>query len=224
MTVAAPGVWPGLGGSSWGFEPSHHVLVVTHADTPTSKPTICSVLGSLAGSGRPTPCLVGDPQRLDLAGNEPTDGSMPTDSDTTHTRHLQTTTSHPEAIPVLFEADAMEAMAAFETGITRCLTLLDPPTEGLKGLVAIGCDHLQDGAVNDLCLWQGLFVVLDSPHLLGFAHTSFFKLPRPFALFDTHVVEVPSTLPEMTLLALAGIQAILVGLEHHFPAKLWLKP
>ncbi len=185
---------------------------MTYADTPTSKPTIRSVFGSLAGSGRPPTCLVGDPQRLDLAGNEPTDGSMPTNSDTTHTRHLQTTTSHPEAIAIFFEAEAMEAMTALETGITRCFTLLDTTEEGLKGLVAVRSHYLQDMAVNDLCLWQGLFVVFDIAKLLGFAHTSFFQLPCPLAFFHTPVVEVPGAgqdLPEMTLLALAGIQAVL---------------
>ncbi len=40
-------------------------------------------------------------------------------------------------------------MAALETGITWCLTLLDTTEEGLKGLVAVRCDHLQDMAVDD---------------------------------------------------------------------------
>ncbi len=56
----------------------------------------------------PSTCLVGDLQHLDIAGNEPTDGLMPTDS----------------APTIDLEADTVKAMLSLETGIAWCLTVL----------------------------------------------------------------------------------------------------
>ncbi len=86
--------------------------------------------------------------------------SQPKSRQTNHTRHLEAPNIDLEPIPIFFEADAVKAMAALETRITGCLTLLDSTEEGLKSLVAVYSYHLQDMAVNVLRLGKGLFILL----------------------------------------------------------------
>src|SRR5437868_12469399 len=101
---------------------------------------------------------------------------MPAHTDAPDARHLQPPAVDLEAVPILLQAEAVEAVATFEARIAGCLSRFHAAEEVLERLVEIGDDHLQDVAVNLRRIGVRRLPLLDVAQLLELADGSAVRL------------------------------------------------
>jgi hypothetical protein len=141
-------------------------------------------------TGIPLPRLPADPDRLDLAFQQP----VPAQPDPPDPREPRPSAIHLEAVPVFLQPKAIEAVPSLESVMPWRFPGLDPPEEGAEGLVQILHHHLQQVAVEPARIFVLPAILLHLPQLLVFPHASVFLLPGLLALGQAGVVPPPAGL------------------------------
>jgi hypothetical protein len=97
-------------------------------------------------------------------------------------------------VPIFLETERAKAVAALETRIPRLLAYLQPPKEGLKRLVEVLHDRLQNVTMHTFRVGILSLGELHPAQLLKRAHRALFLLPRLLAFSQALIVTSPPTI------------------------------
>ena len=139
-------------------------------------------------TGIPLSRLPANPHRLDL----PFDQAMPPHPDSPDPGELQPASIDPEAVAILLQPEAVEAVLPLEAGISGCLAGLHSPEEGLESLIQIRNDNLKNVTVKPGTPLVFLTILLHFTQLLEFPHALMLLFPGILSLRQAGVVPPPT--------------------------------